>query len=94
MQGAVIRMGGDAALSEAIAEGIVRAENEALKEKIAQLTVENEKLRTELELLRWHRARENEEKLYRFAEKSKEARRCPIWARFMLAVMSFVQMLR
>ena len=94
MQGAVIRMGGNANIAGAIAEGMAAAENERLKECIALLVAENERLKTELGLLKWHERQRREDRLCTFAERAKKAPRCPAWARIAIGLRGFVDAFR
>ena len=94
MQGAVIRMGGDAEFAGAIAEGMVKAENAALKETIAMLVAENEALRSENGLLKWSREQENGRRLEEARRSAKKATRYPIWSRIALGFMAFMHAVR
>ena len=93
MQAAVIKAG-NADIAEALVEGIVKAENEALKETVAMLVYENEQLRIRLGLEEWKKAQEREEKLCRMAERSRKAAKAPWYLKIVLAVAAFARELK
>jgi pyrroline-5-carboxylate reductase len=77
MQGAIVRIGkGD--MSNAIAEGMVKAENIALKETVDMLLHEIAEKDEIIAMYRWKEQRDREASLARFREKKT---RVPMWQR-------------
>lgn len=85
MQGAVIRMGGDAGFAGAIAEGMVKAENEALKGTIEMLLCEIAQKNELIEMYRWKEQRSMEQALMRH-QQAKKKTRVPMWQRICRAL--------
>ena len=78
MQGTMIKIG-RADIAEAIAEGAVKAENEALKEAIDMLLCEIAQKDELIELYRWKEQQEHEKMLQKYRDEQKT--RVPVWQR-------------
>ena len=82
MQGAVIKLGGGE-VSNAIAEGMVKAQNIALKETIDMLLHEIAEKDEIIAMYRWKEQRERERSIEEFRRKKT---RVPVWQRVAMAL--------
>ena len=82
MQGAIVKIG-NGKVSDAIAEGMVKAENIALKETISMLVYEIEKKDRTIEAYRWKEQREREQSIEKFRQKKS---RVPMWQRIAMVL--------
>jgi pyrroline-5-carboxylate reductase len=85
MQGAIVRIGkGD--MSNAIAEGMVKAENIALKETVDMLLHEIAEKDEIIAMYRWKEQRDREQTIERYKRKKI---RVPVWQRI-ASVLGFI----